>query len=145
MQERTIIHLNVADFAVAVEQAVDPFLCGRPVIIALPGAARAKVYDMSEEAYQCGVHKGMALVRARRLCRDAIFLPPHPDRYDRAMAAFLECAMPYSPLIEVADGYGHLFLDASGTGKLFGPARDVAWRIRKKAKTELKHSVINYC
>jgi hypothetical protein len=44
---RSIIHLNVADFAVAVERAVDHRLNERPVIIAPEGAARAAVYDMT--------------------------------------------------------------------------------------------------
>jgi hypothetical protein len=39
--ERSIIHLNVADFAVAVERVVDCRLQDRPVIIAPEGAARA--------------------------------------------------------------------------------------------------------
>ena len=56
--ERSIIHLNVADFAVAVERAVDGRLRDRPVIIAPAGAARAAVYDMSEEAYRSGIRKG---------------------------------------------------------------------------------------
>jgi DNA polymerase-4 len=53
-RERAIVHLNVADFAVAVERAADPSLQGRPVVVALPGGGRAVVYDMSEEAYQEG-------------------------------------------------------------------------------------------
>ena len=59
----------IADFAVAVERVVDRRLQGRPLIIAPEGSARAVVYDMSEEAYQQGVRKGMALRRARRLRR----------------------------------------------------------------------------
>ena len=38
---RTVVHLNVADFAVAVERMVDRRLKERPVIIAPEGAARA--------------------------------------------------------------------------------------------------------
>jgi len=98
--ERSIIHLNVADFAVAVERAVDCRLKDRPVIIAPEGAARAAVYDMSEEAYRNGIRKGMALRRAVRLCRDARLLPPHPDRYEHAMRSLLKQTLPYSPLIE---------------------------------------------
>ena len=52
---RNIIHINVADFAVAVERAVDRRLRERPVIVAPEGVSRAVVYDMSEEAYQAGV------------------------------------------------------------------------------------------
>jgi DNA polymerase-4 len=134
---RTIIHLNVADFAVAVEREVDGRLRDRPVIIAPAGAARAAVYDMSEEAYRNGVRKAMALRRALRLCPDAAVLPPHPDRYERAMAGFLKHALPYSPLIEMTDNRGHLFVDASGTGRLFGPTRDLAERIRRAVRHDM--------
>jgi DNA polymerase-4 len=135
--ERSIIHLNVADFAVAVERAVDGRLRDRPVIIAPAGAARAAVYDMSEEAYRSGIRKGMALRRAVRLCRDARILPPHPDRYEHAMRALLKQTLPYSPLIETGEDDGHLFLDVSGTTRLFGPAPDVAWRLRRQVKKDL--------
>ncbi len=135
--ERAIIHLNVADFAVAVERAIDRRLAGRPVIIAPAGAARTAVYDMSEEAFRAGVRKGMALGRAMRLCRDARILPPHPDRYEQAMRDLLERARPYSPRIEAGEHDGHLFIDATGTGRLFGPPMDLAWRLRRQIRTEL--------
>jgi DNA polymerase IV len=134
---RSIIHLNVADFAVAVERAVDHRLNGRPVVIAPEGAARATVYDMSNEAYITGIRKGMALRRALRLCKDARVLPPHPDRYELAMRDVLKRALPYSPLIETGEDDGHLFMDATGTCRLFGPPTDVAWRLRKQIKTDL--------
>ena len=123
---RSIIHLNVADFAVAVERAVDHRLRERPVIIAPEGAVRAAVYDMSNEAYLVGIRKGMALRRAVRLCKDVQILPPHPDRYELAMRDVLKRALPYSPLIEAGEDDGHLFMDASGISRLFGSPRDVA-------------------
>ena len=135
--ERSIIHLNVADFAVAVERSVDGRLQDRPVIIAPEGAARAAVYDMSNEAYLAGIRKGMALRNAVRLCRDARVLPPHSDRYEQAMRALLKQALPYSPLIETGEDDGHLFIDATGTDRLFGPSIDVAWRLRRQIKTDL--------
>ena len=135
--ERSIIHLNVADFAVAVERVVDRGLQDRPVIVAPLGSARAMVYDMSEEAYQCGIQKHMPLRTALRLCRDASVLPPHPDRYERAMRALFKQALPYSPLVEAGDADGHLFVDTTGTGRLFGPSVDIAWRLRRQVKTDL--------
>jgi DNA polymerase-4 len=128
--------LNVADFAVAVERAVDGRLKDRPVIIAPEGAARAAVYDMSEEAYRSGIRKGMALRRAVRLCQDAQILPPHPDRYEHAMQALLKQTLPYSPFIESGETDGHLFVDVSGTARLFGPPVDVAWRLRRQVKKD---------
>jgi DNA polymerase-4 len=130
--DRAIIHVNVADFAVAVERAVDRRLSGRPVVVAAEGALRAAVYDMSEEAYRCGVRKGMPLACARRLCRDARVVPPHPARYEQAMRALLAQAVPFSPRIEAGETDGHLFVDATGTGRLFGPPADVAARLRRQ-------------
>lgn len=135
--DRSVIHLNVADFAVAVERVLDARLRRRPVIIAPKGAARTAVYDMSDEAYQAGVRKGMMLRQALRLCRDAAVLPPHPDRYDRAMRSLLQQALPYSPRIEPGPGDGHLFVDATGTHRLFGPPVDVAWRLYRQVKRDL--------
>ncbi|BBO93232.1 hypothetical protein [Desulfosarcina ovata] len=135
--ERSIIHINVADFAVAVERLADLSLRDRPVIIAPERAARATVYDMSEEAFQAGVRKAMPLERASRLCRDACILPPHTARYEQAMADLLRQAMPYSPLIEPGEDDGHLFVDVSGTSRIFGPPVDVAWRIWRQARKSL--------
>jgi DNA polymerase-4 len=135
--DRSIIHLNIADFAVAVERRVDPGLAGRPLIIAPEGALRAAVYDMSEEAYQAGVRKGMPLRRAARLCRDARILTPHPARYEQAMGDLLRQTLPYSPLVEPGERDGHLFVDATGTSRLFGPPVDVAWRMRRQARRQL--------
>jgi DNA polymerase IV len=136
-RERAIIHFNIADFAVAVERVADSALRKRPVIIAPFQAARAVVYDMSEEAFQCGVQKGMNLRQATRLCRGAALLPPRPDVYRRAMQAFLGQVRDYSPLIEHGTGDGHFFVDVTGTHRLFGPAPDIGWRVRKRARNDL--------
>jgi len=134
---RAIIHINIADFAVAVERVVDSRLVNRPIIIAPKGSVRAAVYDMSEEAYQCGVRKHMALKRALRVCPDAWTLPPHPDRYERAMRSVLKQALPFSPLIESGERDGHLFVDVTGTCRLWGPPVDVAWRLSRHMKNGL--------
>jgi len=135
--DRNIIHINVADFAVAVERRLDRRLARRPVIIAPAGAPRATVYDMSEEAYRAGVRKGMTLSRAMRLERGLVVLPPQPARYEQAMSDLLRQALPYSPLIEPGERDGHLFVDITGTSRLFGPPEDVAWRIRRRTREAL--------
>ena len=135
--EKAIIHFNVANFAVAVERIVDSALRKRPVIIAPFQAARAVVYDMSEEAFRCGVYKGMPLRHAARLCRGAAVLPPRPDIYQRAMRAFLGRVRDYSPLIEHGMVDGHIFVDVTGTHRLFGPAPDIGLRVRKQVRDGL--------
>lgn len=136
-RERSVIHLNVADFAVAVERVVDRTLSRRPVIIAPAHAVRAFVYDMSDEAYDEGVRKGMPLVQAVRQCRSALVLPPRPDRYRQAMMTLASKAREYAPHLEYGAEDGHLFLDITGTHRLFGAAADVGLRLRRQLRDGL--------
>ncbi len=135
--DRSIIHLNIADFAVAVERGIDPRLNGRPVVISPARAARAAVYDMSDEAFQDGVRKGMALAEARRICPQARIVAPHPDRYERAMEALFKQVRPHAPIIEAGPRDGHFFLDVTGATRLLGPPMDIAWRLRRQLKHQL--------
>lgn len=137
---RAIVHLNIADFAVAVERLVDSRLQGRPVIVAPRGPARALVYDMSEEAFGAGVRKQMPLRAALCKCRDAVVVPPHPDRYERAMADVFRQVLPYSPRIEAGEADGHVFIDVTGTSRLLGPAADAARRMYRDIKKSVGFS-----
>lgn len=134
--ERKIIHLNIADFGVAVERLHDSSLKQQPLILA-GKTARAVVYDMSDEAYRDGVRKGMPLTLARRRCRKARILSPRPDRYAAVMQRCVRHAHVFTPLVEQAFGSGHLYLDVTGTHRLHGPAPDVGWRIRKTLRRDL--------
>ncbi len=134
--ERKVIHLNIADFSVAVERLIDPRLRQFPLIIA-PCTARAMVHDMSEEAYQEGVRKGMVLGKAKRLCKKAIVLPPRQEKYDHMLLKCLQHARQFSPLVESPDGNGHLYLDVTVTHRLFGPPPDVGLRLRKILRQDL--------
>ena len=135
--ERTILHINVADFGVAVERVEDCSLRGRALIIASPQAARSVVYDMSEEAYLSGVRKGMKLSQAVRICKNAKVLPPRFDVYRRAMRALIGHVRYYSPLVEHGVADGHLFVDVTGTHRLFGPPPDIGWKLRKNVRDGL--------
>ncbi len=136
-RERAVLHFNVADFAVAVERVADSSLRRRPLLVAPLGAARAVVYDMSEEAYGEGVRKGMPLRRATRLCPGAALLPPRPELYARAMRSFFRELQGYSPLIEAGRVDGHFFVDVTGTHRLHGPAVDIGWRVRRRTRAAL--------
>lgn len=134
--ERTVIHLNIADFSVAVERLLDTGLRRKALIIAEP-SPRAVVHDMSDEAYGEGVRKGMLLAAARRRCRGALVLPPRPEQYHRALHRCLEHALRYTPLVERSSGSGHLYLDVTGTHRLFGPPPDIGWQLRNTLRRDL--------
>jgi DNA polymerase-4 len=137
VRERAVLHFNVADFAVAVERVTDCRLRHRPLLIAPLQAGRAVVYDMSEEAYREGVRKGMPLRQATRICPGSAVLPPRVGLYQRAMQAFFKELQGYSPLIECGQADGHFFADVTGTHRLYGPAPDIGWRVRRHARTSL--------
>lgn len=144
-KERSILHLNVADFSVAVEQVVDSSLKGKPVIISHSGANRAVVHDMSDEAFRDGVRKGMPLNQATKRSRRAQILPPRFELYRRAMSSFTKEACNFSPLVEHGVDDGHLYIDITGTHKLFGPPPDVGLRLQREIRNRLSlHPIWTY-
>jgi len=134
---REIIHVDVTAFAVAVERVVHPELRGRPVVVAPVGPSRSVVTALSQEAWESGVRKGMVLAKAVRYCRNVVVVPPNEPLYGRASRAVLKLLEAFSPVIEPS-GYGHVFLDVSGTDRLFGPARDAAWKAQKEIRDRLR-------
>ena len=126
--ERHILHINIVNFFIAVARAVQPRLLSYPVAVATPGGARRILLDVSQQAYQSGIYKGMLLDFAKRRCPDLVVLNPCPELYDRARFAILDEAEKFSPRIEPA-GPGHFFVDLTGTTRLWGVAIDTADRL----------------
>lgn len=135
--DRAILHLDIPAFPIAVERVVEPRLRGRPVVVAPSSSTRAPVWVSSLEARAAGVFRGMPLARAVRICRDLTVLPPNPPLYRRASGAILKLLSGYSPLLEPAGG-GHVFLDMTGTRRLFGEAADSADRIHREVLLRLR-------
>jgi DNA polymerase-4 len=134
---KSICFVDPPSFCTTVERLVAPALKSRPVAVAPPGADRATVLALSSEAEAAGVTRGMLVRHARKLCPDLVLLPPNPRLYARASRALGEILRIYAPVIE-PQWYGHAFLDLSGTERLFGPASDVAERIRREARERLR-------
>jgi len=134
--DREIIHLKIPGFPVAVERVIHPDLRGRPVVVAPLGASRSVVTALSSEAWDAGIRKGMVLAKAMRYCRSAVVLPPNEPLYSRASRAILKVLESFSPVLEPS-GFGHAYLDITGTGRLFGPPRDTAWRAQREIRRQL--------
>jgi DNA polymerase-4 len=79
----------------------------------------------------------MPVRQARKRCPDLALLPPNPRLYARASAALHDIFRRYTPVIEPR-GYGHAYLDVTGTGALFGPPVDVALRIHREARSGIR-------
>jgi DNA polymerase IV len=134
---RSVLFVDPPAFCTTLEGLVAPELRTRPLAVAPPGADRAVILALSAEARLAGLEQGMPVRKALRLCPDLIVLPPNPRLYARASRALHEILRVYAPTIEPR-GYGHAFLDLTGTGRLLGPPQDVAARIRRETIERLR-------
>lgn len=135
--DRQVVHINVAEFPVAVERVIDRSLRTRPVAVASGQGPRAVIASVSPEAKAEGVHRGMRVAAAHKYCRSLRVLPPNPQLYRRANDALLCLTSAYCPLVEPTRP-GHLFLDITGTHRLFGPALDMSAGIQREIAARLR-------
>ena len=126
---RNILHLDIRDFCVALERQRQPALRDWPVAIA-PGQGRTVVQAVSPEARQEGIYPGMVVARARRHCRRLTILPSDLLFYRQAQEKIVTALGRFSPLVEPAN-WGHFFIDATGTRRLWGALIDSADRMRR--------------
>ena len=134
---RVIFHLEVPNFAVSVERVRYRSLATRPLIIAPPGNARARVLSLSSEVRDCGAVTGMRLSAALQLCPSATVLPPDRLLYGRAATAAGKILGEFTPVSEYVSN-GRFFLDMTGTSRLFGPSRDSASKILREIDQRIR-------
>src|SRR5829696_9648351 len=115
---RSVLFVDPPAFCTSLEGMVAPALRTRPLAVAPPGADRATILALSAEAKLAGLKRGMPVRVAQRMCPDLIVLPPNPRLYARASRALHQILRVYAPAIEPR-GYGHAFLDLTGTRRLF--------------------------
>ncbi len=134
---RQILSVDPPAFCTTLEVLRESRLRERPLAVAAPGADRATILALSAEARAAGITRGMPVQKAQKICPDLIIKPPNPELYARASRALHEILRRYAPVIEPR-GYGHAFLDISGTERLFGPPIDVAHRLWKESGDRLR-------
>src|ERR1700736_631141 len=112
MSERCVAHLDMDAFYVSVELRRRPELRGLPVIVAGTGP-RSVVTTASYEARRFGVGSAMPAARARRLCPDAVFIPPDFTTYREVSARMMELVRSHVERVEVV-GLDEAYLDLEG-------------------------------
>jgi DNA polymerase IV len=98
-------------FYVSVELQRRPELRGLPVVVAGSGP-RAVVTTASYEARKFGIFSATPAERARRLCPEAIFVPPDHDHYRRRSKDLMEVIKGEIERVEVV-GLDEAYLDLS--------------------------------
>jgi len=106
-----IAHLDIDAFYASVELQRRPELLGLAVIISGSGP-RAVVTTASYEARRFGVGSAMPTARARRLCPDAIIIPPDFTAYRDASRAVMRHVRGLAERVEVV-GLDEAYLDLS--------------------------------
>ncbi|MCJ7491892.1 MAG: DNA polymerase Y family protein [Dehalococcoidia bacterium] len=118
----------IPHFPAAVERWRDPALRGRPLVIGETPDQRKAVLDCSPEAEAQGVRAGMPLRQALAVCREAVFLPPHPSRYSDVFDSVLVVLEDFSPEVEQTS-LGRAYLNAGGLARHYEGELDLGERI----------------
>jgi DNA polymerase-4 len=135
--QSNVAHLDADAFYVSIELRRHPELRGLPVIVAGSGP-RAVVTTASYEARKYGVGSAMPASRARRLCPQAVVLPPDFTTYREASREVMEIVRAHVEQVEVV-GLDEAYLDLDG---LFSPRAAMRRLITEiRAATELTCSV----
>ncbi len=134
---RHIIHLHIPAFSIAVERVCHPELRDRPVVVAPPRSERGLILAASFEARREGVFKGMPLGKAMKFCPGLTVLPPNPELTGKASHILTKTVTQYTPLWEPFRP-GHIYMDVTGTERLWGRAKDTASRLRREIKDHLR-------
>jgi DNA polymerase-4 len=106
-----IAHVDMDAFYVSVELQRRPELNGRPVVVAGSGP-RAVVTTASYEARRFGVFSATPAERARRLCPQAVFIPPDFDHYRARSREVMAVLHDHVERVEVV-GLDEAYLDLS--------------------------------
>jgi DNA polymerase-4 len=129
--EAAILHADLDSFYASVEQRDDPSLRGRPVIV-----GGGVVLAASYEAKAYGVRTAMGGGQARRLCPNAVVVPPRMSAYSEASKAVFGVFEQTAPAVE-ALSIDEAFLDARGLDRISGSPPEIAARLRRHVREQV--------
>ncbi len=133
---RQIMHIDLDAFFVSVEQVLNPELKGKPVVVGGRPDRRGVVAAASYEARAFGLHAGMPLSTAYRLCPQATFIEGSFSKYRDASQKFMAILADFSPFLEPV-GLDESYIDATGFESIYGSIHQMAVAIKQQIKDKL--------
>ncbi len=135
LYDLSIAHMDCDAFYASVEKRDNLELRDKPVIVG--GGTRGVVTTACYIARIKGVRSAMPMFQARKLCPEAVIVPPRMDAYVEVSKAIREMMLELTPEIEPLS-LDEAFLDLGGTTKLHGepPVSQMA-RLVKRMEDEL--------
>nr|MBN2277169.1 DNA polymerase IV [candidate division Zixibacteria bacterium] len=128
---RVFLYIDVDAFFASVEQAINPSLLGRPVMVGGLKHERGVVACPSYEARARGVYTGTSLHNAARLIPDGVFLKGDFNRHQDYSKRFYDILYRYSPEIQEIS-QDEACLDITGTIRHFAGNHALARDIQKQ-------------
>ena len=130
-----IAHVDCDAFYATIEKRDNPSLRDKAVIVG--GGKRGVVATACYVARTFGVKSAMPMFQARRLCPDAVVVPPDMAKYVRVGREVRALMLDLTPLVEPLS-IDEAFLDLGGTERLHGmiPAKALA-RFAKEVEAKL--------
>jgi DNA polymerase IV len=130
-REPTILHADADAFFASVEQRDDPELRGKPTV-----AGTWVVMAASYEARAFGIHGGMPVAKARRLCPGLRTVEPHFSAYTKASEDLFDLFREMAPTVEGLS-LEEAFLDVRGLERISGTPLQVGERLRRLARERI--------
>lgn len=101
-KRRCIVHIDIDAFFAAVEELLNPSLKGKPVIVGGLPHERGVASTANYEARKYGVHSGMPLAKAYRLCPHGVFVRGNYQVYSAFSKKMFTVLAQYTPDLEEA-------------------------------------------
>ncbi len=128
-----ILHVDMDAFYASVATRDRPDLAEACVIVG--GGHRGVVLSANYRARAHGVRSAMPMTRARRLCPQAVVLPPDFETFQQVSSSVSEMFRQVTPLVEPLS-LDEAFLDVSGAVRRLGSPYAIAERLRAQIHDE---------
>ena len=133
---RIIIHVDMDCYYASVEMRDDPSLRDRPVAVLSPADQIQVVGTCNYPAREMGLHSGMSLSEARRVCPSAVFINGDMRKYRAVTEDLHRLWSEYTDVMEPVM-LDEAYLDVTGTAKDLDEARLFAHEIQRRVLEEM--------